>query len=1489
MKKPKAYMVATAHLDTVWNWTLENTVKEYLRATLDRNFALLEKYPSYRFNFEGAYRYDLIREYYPEDFERLKKYIAEGRWYVTGSSWENGDVVTPAPETLMRNILYGNRFFEKEFGRRSNDIFLPDCFGFPKTLPAVMRHMGLTAFSSQKLTWNNGEAGYRVPFAVGIWQGIDGSEVTAVLDPGPYVSSLPERPSRDRVLFDRISALPAGKDMRYYGTGDQGGAPDEGSVRFVEESVGDPDALTEIVPAYAGQLADELSPDERALLPRTSEELLMITHGVGSYTSVAPAKRFHRNNEVKAVFAEESAVFAAWLGAREYPKEILTKAWRDFIRHEFHDDLTGTSVLRAYRETFHDDIVVNNTLDGEIAFSLASIARNADTLPGDGRKLVVFNPAAYDRRSVAEATLPDAEDLTGDLAVFAPDGCEVPSQILGRSAGGIRFLFLADVPSLGYAVYRVLPAAQPFRDTSLSVCENRLENEYLAVTVNGEGDIASIFDKENGVEMLREPIRYEILWNSLRNYGAWEIGYDDPTAEPIAVVSGPCRISIVENGPCRVSLRIERTKGPSRFAEVLSLEAGSGLLNVYHDVNWHESRSLLKASFPFALDGETCRYDAGLGSVERGDRSPRKYEVPVGKWASFYDPGKDYSVTILNDSKHGMDKSGNVLRLTLIHTPANQFRSDTRQDLQDFGENVFSFALSGSRGDFRAAGSEKQGALYHAPLAVCETSSHEGILPQVCSFFSADCESAALRAIKMAEDSDEIVVRVNESSGSVVRASFTVGGGVSSAREINGYEDPVGPAEVKNGRVFFSLSPFEPKSFALRLLPPLRKAAERDYALLSLPASSPFTTRNEDRGTLGIGEDLVSYPRELLKKDFKTAGVPFSLCEKDGAFLCLIPAGEELALPSGTGTIHLIAAKRDKDGEYTLLADGKPLSFDIQSFRDDIGGWDQAGAHHAGFIREDRVALSASHTHDVSGDRVYGRFTWYLYSLPLPPGTGKIVLPADPSVMIAAVSAEKEGEKTRLISDSVLHKKGKTPRRLSAGGNPGEGIYLPGDPVCLRYGGEPGDITWTASDGSVYSGLSIAFDMPDYDLTFSVSAVPYRKKLSAPFRMIAGPAAEGYGEANLSDGRRDTFWRAAVDGKCEILCDLGTRKSFSHLILYLVGACGEAQTLNLFDYTAEYMRDGTWIPLCEARGNILPVTSHDFREIQAQFLRLSILTPTRNGNDGRASLVSLELYADRDPGEETDTDDITAYDLSEEPKDTAVLCEKTCRSGDRVFFPHDSAVRAWQIEGAQSASVSFFGGQGERIFADEGRDVRKSGVVVRLIPQHAATGIEIGSLSPAGDVRLTVFGISLALSPVKKYRAADTGGSRNLFAEKRPDGAMFLPAGDGEGHDLYGFDAFLPAGYVTLAMRLRIPEEELAPLPDETVLFTFNPIFPGCEKRGKALTAGDYRACRTDTLGFRTMTDVFQNPASGRTEGRFINYRRAGLEVLDFTFYTGRS
>ena len=176
---PKAYMVSNAHLDTQWNWDIVTTIDKYVKNTLYQNLFLLDKYPNYVFNFEGGIKYYWMKEYYPEKYEELKERIKEGRWHIAGSSWEAADAVVPSPESAIRNILLGQTFYRKEFNAEGTDIFLPDCFGFPWTLPTVAAHCGLIGFSSQKLAWRTnpfyGED--RLPFTIGLWKGIDGSQI----------------------------------------------------------------------------------------------------------------------------------------------------------------------------------------------------------------------------------------------------------------------------------------------------------------------------------------------------------------------------------------------------------------------------------------------------------------------------------------------------------------------------------------------------------------------------------------------------------------------------------------------------------------------------------------------------------------------------------------------------------------------------------------------------------------------------------------------------------------------------------------------------------------------------------------------------------------------------------------------------------------------------------------------------------------------------------------------------------------------------------------------------------------------------------------------------------------------------------------------------------------------------------------------------------------------------------------------------------------
>src|SRR5271157_654109 len=216
-KQPTLYVVGYAHLDTEWRWEYPQVINEYIRKTMEENFTLFDKYPHYVFNFSGANRYRFMKEYFPADFARLKKYVDQGRWFPAGSSMEEGDVNTPSAETIIRQILYGNNWFRKELGKASAEYMLPDCFGFPSSLPTILAHSGVRGFSTQKLVWGSSApaGGWEsleatpegTPFNVGVWVGPDGESVLAALNPGDYSGGiysdlskpLPTLPANDQL------------------------------------------------------------------------------------------------------------------------------------------------------------------------------------------------------------------------------------------------------------------------------------------------------------------------------------------------------------------------------------------------------------------------------------------------------------------------------------------------------------------------------------------------------------------------------------------------------------------------------------------------------------------------------------------------------------------------------------------------------------------------------------------------------------------------------------------------------------------------------------------------------------------------------------------------------------------------------------------------------------------------------------------------------------------------------------------------------------------------------------------------------------------------------------------------------------------------------------------------------------------------------------------------------------------------------------------
>ena len=427
------YCVGYAHLDTQWRWDFTTTIDEYIKSTLDDNFARLEKYPDYVFSFTGSVRYEMMKEYYPERYERLKKYIAENRWFVSGSSVDEGDVNVPSPESVIRQVLYGNLYFQREFGKQSADFMLPDCFGFPASMPSLWAHCGLIGFSTQKLTWGSAVG---IPFPVGIWEGPDGNSVIAALDPGSYAGGVEGLVGTNEHWVERVNEngqlYGLWADYHYYGVGDQGGAPREKDVQNYTESSTQADRQMDILLTSSEQLYQDITPELRDKLPRYKGDMLLTEHSAGTLTSQSYMKRWNRKGEQLADAAERAAVQSAWLGQSEYPQAKLERAWVRLLANQMHDILPGTSIPKAYNYSWNDDLIAHNQFADVLTHSVGRVSALMDTQVA-GTPIVVFNPLAIERTDIVEASVDN--NLSLAFCVLAPDGSEVPSQLLGRENG----------------------------------------------------------------------------------------------------------------------------------------------------------------------------------------------------------------------------------------------------------------------------------------------------------------------------------------------------------------------------------------------------------------------------------------------------------------------------------------------------------------------------------------------------------------------------------------------------------------------------------------------------------------------------------------------------------------------------------------------------------------------------------------------------------------------------------------------------------------------------------------------------------------------------------------------------------------------------------------------------------------------------------------------------------------------------------------------
>jgi alpha-mannosidase len=1093
--RPTLYVVGYAHLDTEWRWEYPQVINEFLRNTLEENFALIDKYPHYIFNFTGSNRYRFFKEYYPDDYAKLKKYIAEGRWFPAGSSVEEGDVNSPSAESLFRQVLYGNDFFRHEFGTASVEYMLPDCFGFPASLPSILAASGIKGFSTQKLTWGSSAPGgpgvspedtpVGIPFNVGMWIGTDGHGVIAAINPGSYGSNITTDLTSDPEWVNRVKldgkATGLFTDYHYYGTGDVGGSPSPESVKILEATIdkGDVSLPPErkpgesfreyreraakastpplqvgegplrVVSSKADQMFLDITPSEAAHLERYRGEFELTNHSAGSLTSEAYQKRWNGKNEELGQAAEEASVAASWLDGRTYPQKRLNDAWMLVMGGQFHDIMAGTATPQAYNFAWNDDAIAMNQFSAVLESGAESVLSAMDT-KGPGTSVVVYNPLNIDREDPVEANIRFAGAPPQGVRVTGPDGNEVPAQIETGEGRVAKIVFLAKVPSIGFAVYHVEPSEQPSGPGSeLKVSESSLENARYLAKLNGNGDVASIYDKRLGQELLKAPAQLAFETEKPHDWPAWNMDWSDQQQPPRGYVEGPATVQVIEKGPARIAVRIERESEGSKFVETVRLAAGDAgnRLEFANDIDWHTSAAALKATFPLTATNPEATYNLDVGTIARSNDYDRKFEFPSHQWFDLTDQRGTYGVTVLSDCKNGSDKpDDNTLRLTLLYTPGlggGNGRSYSDQTSQDWGHHWFVYGLAAHAQDWRQGQTDWQAWRLNQPLIVFETDQHPGALGKKFSLLRINNGRIRVLALKKAENTDEIIVRLVELNGDPqhnVRLSFAAP--VSAAREVNGQEEPLGTATVEGGELVANFGPYEPRTFAVRLAQAREKAPaieSRPVALTyDLAAASNLGTKS-DPGFDAAGEALTA---DMLPETIDFGGVRFKLAPaRTGRPDALIARGQSIALPPGTyNRVYILAASADGDQDAAFRVGDTSARLEIEDWGGFVGQWDnrswnikQVPIHYPqgftpppgaptartemeftgqitpGFIKRAPIAWYCDHRHTADGkNEAYSYSYLFAYPIDLPAGAKTLTLPDNDKIRILAVTVANE-------------------------------------------------------------------------------------------------------------------------------------------------------------------------------------------------------------------------------------------------------------------------------------------------------------------------------------------------------------------------------------------------------------------------------------------------------------------------------------------------
>ncbi|MDX3072234.1 alpha-mannosidase [Streptomyces sp. MI02-7b] len=785
-----------AHIDSAWLWPLRETVRKASR-TFANVTALARDYPELVFSCSQAQQYAWVKEHQPVVWQRIQQAVRAGNWAPVGSMWVESDANMPGGEALARQLVHGKRFFLDELGVETEEIWLPDSFGYTAAFPQLARLAGVRWFLTQKLSWNQTN---KMPHHTFWWEGIDGTRVFTHFPPVDTYNSQLDGRELAHAVRNFAEKGRATRSLVPFGWGDGGGGPTREMLeraRRLRSLEGSP--RVEIEKPAAFFAAAEAEYGDRA--PVWSGEMYLELHRA-TYTTQAKTKQGNRRSEHLLREAELWCTAAALRDPEgyAYPYEDLDRLWKTVLLHQFHDILPGSSIAWVHREARDTYAEVREELEWIVAGAVASLTGDRAE---DDRGPGVLNASPYARREVVALAAEALAALPPDTpAQPLPDGgaaVAVAAPALGGAA--------VDGPSIGEPVTAA-------REDGLIV----LDNGLLRVHVDRDGLLSSVHDLTAGREVLAPGAHGNLLQlhpDHPNKWDAWDI--DRHYRRKVTDLTDAESVDLVERGPLRAVVRVVRAFGASRITQELRLTAGSRRLDVVTDADWHESEKVLKAAFPLDVLADRSTAEIQFGHVHRPTHAntgwdAARFEICAHRWLHVGEPG--YGVALLNDSTYGHDASRSgtdtTVRLTLLRAPHSP------DPETDQGSHRFTYALlpGAAVGDAVA-----EGLALNLPLRPAAQA--EPVRPPL----RVGHPGITVESVKLADDrSGDVVVRLYESRGGRASGTLVPGFALAGARVTDLLERPERDAPRDGDGVAVSLRPFQ--ILTLRLTPAAPQASQ---------------------------------------------------------------------------------------------------------------------------------------------------------------------------------------------------------------------------------------------------------------------------------------------------------------------------------------------------------------------------------------------------------------------------------------------------------------------------------------------------------------------------------------------------------------------------------------------------------------------------------------------------------------------------------------